>query len=201
MRKKTCYVFLTEEYADYEIALVMAGLHSFGGVEVMTFALTREPVSSMGNLAVLPDYALNEVDPSDVDLLLLPGSPLWEQGANQEIAGLVRSVYLLDRGIAAICGATVFLAREGYLDNCWHTSNFEGYLATTADSYGGEVKYTGEPAVRDGQLITAGGVYGFQFAVEVFDFLGLRENPGFQEWLQYFHRGEEVIRRSRAILF
>lgn len=201
MRRKTCYVFLSEAYADWEIALVMAGLHSFGGVEVITVALTKEPVSSMGNLAVLPDLSLEEVDPLDVDLLILPGSPIWAQGANTEISNLVRSVYLLDKGIAAICGATIFLAREGYLDDCWHTSNFRGYLAMNAEGYKGAARYSDEPGVRDGQIITAGGVYGFQFAAEVFDYLGLADNSSFQEWLQYFHMGEEVIRRSRAVLF
>jgi putative intracellular protease/amidase len=180
MRKKTCYFFLTEEYADWEIALVMAGLHSFGDVEVLTFALTKDPVSSMGNLAVLPDLALDEVDPNDVDLLVLPGSPLWEQGANLELTDLVRSVYLLDKGIAAISGATYFLAREGYIDNYLH--------------------YNSDEVVRDGQIITAGGVYGFQFAAQVFDFLGFTGGDTFQEWLEYVRRGEEMIRRSRAML-
>lgn len=200
MRKKTCYVFLSEEYADWEIALVMAGLHSFGGVEVITFSQTKDPVASMGNLAVLPDLSLDEVDPTDVDLLILPGSPLWEKGGNQEIANLVRAVYLLDKGIAAICGATLFLAREGYLDACWHTSNYDGYLGS-AEGYNGGARYTAEPVARHGHIITAGGVYGFQFAAEVFDYLGLGDDEQFQQWLQYFHRGEEVIRRSRAVLF
>ncbi|HTJ11214.1 MAG TPA: DJ-1/PfpI family protein [Dinghuibacter sp.] len=180
MRKKTCYVFLSEEYADWEIALIMAGLHSFGGVEVITFSQTKDPVASMGNLAVLPDMSLEEVDPTDVDLLVLPGSPLWEKGANRDIASLVRTVYLLDRGIAAISGATSFLAEEGYLD---------------------AGRSLGEPANRDGHIITAGGVYGFQFAAEVFDYLGLGENPDFQRWLRYFRQGEEVVRRTRAVLF
>ena len=201
MRNKTCYVFLSEEYADYEIALVMAGLHSFGGVEVITFSQTKDPVASLGNLAVLPDLSVEEVDPMDVDLLILPGSPLWDKGANREIAALVRSVYLLDKGIAAICGATLFLAAEGYLDDCWHTSNYAGYLGGFARNYRGAGHYTAEPATRDGHIITAGGVYGFQFAAEVFDYLGLGENADFQRWLRYFHQGEEVIRRSRAVLF
>jgi putative intracellular protease/amidase len=166
MRRKTCYVFLSEQYADWEIALVMAGLHSFGGVEVITFSLLKEPVSSMGNLAVLADLSLAEVDPEDVDLLVLPGSPLWEKGENQEIADLVRNLYLLDKGIAAVSGAALFLASEGF---------------------------------ADGEVISDEGVYGFGFAVGIFDYLGLGDNPQFQQWFQYFIRGEEVMKRSRAL--
>jgi len=135
MRRKTVYVFLSEEYADWEIALVMAGLHTFSNIEVITFSLIKEPVSSMGNLAVLADMSLAEVDPEDVDLLLLPGSPLWEKGENTEIGPLVHTMFLRDKGLAAICGATVFLAREGYLDASWHTSNEAGYLKMLAPAY------------------------------------------------------------------
>ena len=195
------YVFLSEEYADWEIALVMAGMHSFGGIEVITFSLDKEPVSSMGNLAVLADMSLGEVDPDDVDLLVLPGSPLWEKGGNMEIGPLVHKLFIGDKGLAAICGATVFLAREGYLDASWHTSNQAGYLESQASTYRGQSKYTHEPATRDGNLITAGSPYCFQFAREIFDYFGLTEKESFRQWFQYFKQGESIIRRSRSLSF
>jgi putative intracellular protease/amidase len=199
IRRKTCYVFLSEDYADWEISLLMAGLHSFGGVEVITFSLTNDPVSSMGNLAVLPDLCLEEIDPSDVDILVLPGSPLWEKGENQEVADLVHTVLRLNKGLAAICGATLFLAREGLLDACWHTSNDFGYLKTQAPGYQGAGRYTGEPSTRDGQIITAGGPFAFQFARDIFQYLDVTEDPFFREWFSYFETGEAVLKRSGTI--
>src|ERR1700678_736455 len=114
VRKKTCYVFLSESYADWEIGLLMAGLNSSRAVEVLTFALTKDPVCSMGNLAVMADLSLQEVDPADVDLLVLTGSPLWEKGENRALAGLISRILQLDKCIAAISDGTLFMA-------CYHT--------------------------------------------------------------------------------
>ena len=158
VRKKTCYIFLSESYADWEIGLMMAGLHSSRAVEVLTFALTKDPVCSMGNLAVMPDLSLEEVDPADVDLLVLTGSPLWEKGENQALSGLISHVLQLHISIAAIADSTLFMA-------CYRADR---------------------SVVRDGHFITAGGPYPFQFARKIFKYFGLLDNEQFMEWYQHF---------------
>jgi putative intracellular protease/amidase len=158
VRKKTCYVFLSESYADWEIGLMMAGLHSSRAVEVLTFALTKDPVCSMGNLAVIPDLSLDEVDPADVDLLVLTGSPVWGKSENEALSGLIGHLLQLHISIAAIADSTLFMA-------C--------YRADRA-------------VVRDGHFITAGGPYPFQFARKIFKYFGLLDNEQFVEWYQQF---------------
>jgi hypothetical protein len=158
VRKKTCYVFLSENYADWEVGLLMAGLNSSRAVEVLTFALTKEPVCSMGNLAVMPDLSLQEVDPADIDLLVLTGSPLWEKGENRALSGLINHVLQLHKSIAAMSDTTLFLA-------C--------YRADRA-------------VAQDGHFITAGGPYPFQFARKIFKYFGLLDNAPFMEWYQQF---------------
>ena len=157
-RKKTCYVFLSESYADWEIGLLMAGLNSSRAIEVLTFALTKDPVCSMGNLAVMPDLSLQEVDPADIDLLVLTGSPLWEKGENRALSGLIGRILQLHKSIAAISDSTLFMA-------CYHAD-----LAVT----------------RDGHFITAGGPYPFQFARKIFKYFSLLDNALFMEWYQQF---------------
>lgn len=195
--RATCYVFLSERYADHEIALLMAGLHQFSDVDVVTFSLHNEPVLSMGNLAVLPDLSLTEVDPNDIDFLVLPGSPLWEMNENQALAELVSQVLAQGKGVGAICGATLLLAREGWLDNCLHTSNHKDYLPQHAPQYAGMENYIDEPVIRDGHIITAGGPFGFQFARAVFMYFGLGDYRPFREWFQYFERAEKVVGKLR----
>jgi len=158
VRKKTCYVFLSEGYADWEIGLLMAGLNSSRAVEVLTFALTKDPVCSMGNLAVMADLSLQEVDPADVDLLVLTGSPLWEKGENRALAGLISRILQQHKSIAAISDSTLFMA-------CYHTDR---------------------TVARDGHFITAGGPYPFQFARKIFKFFGLLDNELFMDWYQQF---------------
>jgi DJ-1/PfpI family len=157
-RKKTCYVFLSDSYADWEIGLTMAGLNSSRAVEVLTFAVTKDPVCSMGNLAVMADLSLEEVNPADIDLLILPGSPAWEKGENQALAGLISQLLQLGKCIAAISENTLFFA-------CYHSDR---------------------AVARDGHFITAGGPYPFQFARKIFKYFGLLDNPRFMEWYQHF---------------
>jgi hypothetical protein len=161
VRKKTCYVFLSENYADWEVGLLMAGLNSSRAVEVLTFALTKDPVCSMGNLAVMPDLSLHEVEPTDIDLLVLTGSPLWEKGENRLLSGLVGHVLKLHRSIAAMSDATLFMA-------CCHTDR---------------------AVARDGHFISAGGPYPFQFARKIFKYFGLLDNAPFMEWYHQFQPG------------
>jgi DJ-1/PfpI family len=160
-RKKTCYVFLSDRYADWEIGLAMSGLTSSRQVEVITFALTKDPVCSMGNLAVMADLSLQEVDPADVDLLVLTGSPLWEKGENQALSGLISHILQLDKCIAAMSDTTLFLA-------CYRTDR---------------------AVARDGHFITAGGPYPFQFARKIFKYFGLLDSQPFMEWYQHFQPG------------
>ena len=158
VRKKTCYVFLSENYADWEIGLLMAGLNSSRAIEVLTFALTKDPVCSMGNLAVMPDLSLQEVDPADIDLLVLTGSPVWAKGENRALSGLVNHVLQLHKSIAAMSDTTLLMA-------CYHTD---------------------QAVARDGHFITAGGPYPFQFARKIFKYFSLLDNVPFMEWYQQF---------------
>ncbi len=171
MRRKTCYVFLTDEYADWEIALVTAGLHSFGNVEVITFSLDKEPVCSMGNLAVLADLSLEEVDTPDVDLLVLPGGPLWEGGHNDSLGLLIEDVLRAGKGVAAIGEATGFLASE--LDD-------------------EQLYMHPDEALSQGRIIVAGSACPFPFARHIFEYYGLDADPHFQQWARYFEREEFV---------
>jgi putative intracellular protease/amidase len=91
----------------------MAGLRQFSNIKVVTFALDNGPVRSMGNLSVQPDLPLAQVDPADIGLLILTGGLQWEKGGTApELSNLVRQILQQDKGLAAICGATLFLARE-----------------------------------------------------------------------------------------
>ena len=158
VRKKTCYVFLSENYADWEIGLLMAGLNSSHAIEVLSFALTKDPVCSMGNLAVMPDLSLQEVDPADIDLLVLTGSPVWAKGENRALSGLINHVLQLHKSIAAMSDTTLLMA-------CYHTD---------------------QAVARDGHFITAGGPYPFQFARKIFKYFSLLDNVPFMEWYQQF---------------
>lgn len=120
----------------------------------------------MGGIRIQPETSLPQIDPDDIDLLILPGGDSWNNG-NEEIAALVKKVAERKGNIAAICDATVFLARHGYLNRIWHTSNGPEYLSEKLPFYRGRQYYEDLPCVVDENIITANGAGMVEFAIEI----------------------------------
>ena len=149
-------------------------------------AESREPITTMGGMRVLPDMLLDDLDPAASDLLILPGATLWDSGGGESFASTAGR--FLDAGVpvAAICGATAGLARAGLLDQRDHTSAAPEYL--TATGYAGGERYLDQRAVVDGDLITAGPQSPVQFARATLGRLGLMSEPALEAYEGVFHR-------------
>lgn len=167
MKKRKCFLFVFNGYADWEPALAIATLNRFSDFSITSFSIDGLPVQSMGGIKVEPELSLHDIDPSRIDLLILPGGDLWNEGGNNEIIPLVRNIANRRGNIAAICDATIFLARLGYLNRVWHTSNGLHYLREQVASYKGGYYYEDLPAVVDDNIITANGAGMVEFAVEI----------------------------------
>ncbi|MEV8594563.1 type 1 glutamine amidotransferase family protein [Streptomyces sp. NPDC052012] len=183
--RKPVHLAVYDTFADWETGHATAHLAQ-AGFEVRTVGPTREPVTSMGGLRVLPDLALDELRPEDSSLLILVGAGLWDTG--DSLAPFARAARaFLDAGVpvAAICGATAGLAREGLLDNRAHTSAAPFYLAATG--YAGGERYADVDAVTDGGLVTAGPTEPVAFAREIFRLLGAYDDKATDAWYRLFH--------------
>ncbi|MFP3988906.1 type 1 glutamine amidotransferase family protein [Streptomyces sp. E11-3] len=183
--RKTAYVALYNTYADWESGHAMAEL-ARNGYEIRTVGLTLDPITTIGGLRIQPDLTLDDVRAEDAALLLLTGAELWDSG--DELAPFTqRARAFLDAGVpvAAICGATAGLAREGLLDDRPHTSNVSFYLAATG--YKGGEQYVEADAVTDGDLITAGATEPVAFAREILARLGVYEGEVLDAWYRLFH--------------
>lgn len=202
----TVHLYVFEGFADWEPAFALAGIRNPdfqrepGRFDVKTVASrSRGTLRTMGGIAVQPDMTLDELDPLQSVLLILPGGPHWDEDGWHRSAVRKASDFL-DAGVpvAAICGATAGLARAGRLDTVAHTSNALAYLKGTG--YGGADRYVDAPAVRDGGLITAGGMAPIEFAREIFALLGVYDDEALVAWTQLYKTGksEYFARMSRA---
>jgi putative intracellular protease/amidase len=185
------HVLVFNGFADWEPALAIAELRRSGGIAITTVGFTDAPVASMGGLRVLPDRSLGDVDVDDVRLLLLPGGDMWEENRYRrpELDALLHRLAAAGVPIAAICGATLALARAGLLVERQHTSNMPGYLGEFAPGYGGEAGYVDALAVRDRGMITASGAAPVEFAREVLAELGVLSESDREVWYQLFKTG------------
>lgn len=189
MKVKGVYIFLFNGYSDWEISYAAPEIMNSRKYSIKTFSLDGRNVKSMGGLNVNPDMPLNEIDISTVAMLVLPGGNAWEEKKLNEIIPFVKTLRSSGIPVAAICGATLFLADIGLLNNIKHTSNAREYLQKISTAYKGKDKYQDALAVTDDNIITASGVAPIEFAREIFLKIELYEPVMVERWYQLFKNG------------
>lgn len=188
---RAVHVLVFDGFADWEPALALAELRRSGGFRVVSVGFGPGPATSMGGLRVQPDVLLEEVRPEAVRLFLVPGGERWERG-DYPAEALERKLGELVAGgvpVAAICGATVAIARAGLLDARAHTSNDLGRLVAAAPGYRGSALYRDELAVRDRGVITAPGSGNVEFAREILAELDVLTPKKRELWFHLFKTG------------
>ena len=186
MKQQDVHVFVFDELADWEIGYAVAGINTSefqiepGRYRVRTVALPSVPVLTMGGIRIVPDLTLDQLTPQESTLLILPGGMPWIAGRNTAAVDMARR--FLDAGVpvAAICAATLALARGGLLDQRRHTSNSADFLAES--QYCGGSLYEDAPAVTDDTLITAPGTAPIEFAQHIFRRLNLYPPAVLDAW-------------------
>jgi putative intracellular protease/amidase len=192
MENRTAHLALYDGAAEMEVGHLLGELHTgrFTGTsfDLVTVAESRQPITSMGGVRIVPDALLAELEPADSDLLVMPGAEMWDAGGGEPFAAVAGR--FLDAGVpvAAICGATAGLARAGLLDSRSHTSASAAYLAMTG--YAGAERYMDQRAVIDGDLITAGPQSPVQFARATLERLGLADERTLEAYEALFDRGD-----------
>jgi len=187
MPERAVYLLVVEGFADWEPAHAVAELRRHGQYRVESVGLTSAPVQSMGGICVLPSTTVAEVDPMDVAVFILPGGDRWETDpVEPEIAQLLARLDAQQVPVAAICAATVAIARVGLLRGRRHTSNGLEYLRSHVPGYTEAANYVELPAVRDRRLITASGLGDVEFARELFEELNVLSAEDRAAWATIF---------------
>jgi len=183
-------VAVFDTLADWEIGYAIANIRRDlwqsepGRYSVSTVGSSGRPVTTMGGLRITPDLALDELRPQDSAMLILAGGDHWDAEPMACFRAAARQFLAAGVPVAAICGATLGLANEGLLDDRAHTSNAAEYLA--GSGYAGGNRFVAEPAVTDGDLITASGVAPVHFAKAIFERLGLYSPEVTASWFKLY---------------
>ncbi len=170
------------EYAHITTVLQMEARGGDDRYRLVVAGAGTEPVTTLGGLRVLPETTLDDLDESDVDLLLLPGGNTWLDGEHSAALALAGRLLDSNRQVAGICGATRALARAGLLEHRAHV----------VDADADEPDYPGRSArvhasiAHDGPLITAIGEAPLEFSRAVFMALDLDDQAGIDGWYASF---------------
>ncbi|CAM4394967.1 type 1 glutamine amidotransferase family protein [Paenibacillus typhae] len=193
----TVYLYVCDTMADWEIGYLTAELNSGryykkgqAPSKLVTVGINKTPITTMGGLTLMPDITLEECSPSSGDLLILPGGETWTDSIHEPILRAAGRCLEDNIGVAAICGATMGLARTGLLDTRAHTSNDLEYLKMVCPAYTGEQHYKLQPAVTDGNLITASGIAPLEFTVHVLRALDVFSDQTLEAWYNLYKTQE-----------
>ncbi len=187
---RAVHLLVFEGFADWEPAFALAELRRSGGFDVYTIGFTEAPVRSMGGLPVVPDFTLAGLEPAQTCLLLLPGGELWlGDYPTEPLHETLHRLHARGVPIAAICAATVALARAELLKGRRHTSNGPGYLPARAPGCTDPADYAEALSVRDRGLITANGLGAIEFARDILAELEVFDAQALADWYACFKRG------------
>lgn len=159
-------VLLQPGAADWEMGPVLPVLKSYFGATIRTASPDGKSVATMGGLLIDVDTSYDTVDIQGADLVVLIGSDGWMTFQDEALTRRLKARVDTGRPTAAICAATLALARAGALDNRPHTSNSQPFLSENVPAYQGEAIYRDVAhAVSDGVVATAPGSAPASFAV------------------------------------
>jgi putative intracellular protease/amidase len=188
MRLKTC-LLVFDGLADWEPALALCEINKSGKFDVVTVGFSERPITTMGGYKVSPDLTLDTINPDEVAIFIMPGGEMWEQGPNEDLIKLLHQFHAKGTIIAAICGATLEIARAGLMQGILHTSNSKGYLKAMLPEYRDDDFYVDKLAITDKNLITASGLGSVEFACEIVRLLNMYSREETQELYEMFKHG------------
>ncbi|MCM3635576.1 type 1 glutamine amidotransferase family protein [Paenibacillus camelliae] len=193
MYTKNVYLYVFDTMSDWEVGYLIAELNSgryfkkdLAPITLVTVGAHKQPVTTMGGLKVIPNMSVDECMLDSNDVVILPGGNTWMDEIHEPI--LKKLATALEEGtvVAAICGATVAMARMGLLDSRAHTSNNLEYMKMICPQYNGENYYQDKPAVTDGNLITATGIAPLEFAMHVLKVMEVLDAETLDAWFNLY---------------
>ena len=152
-------------------------------------APTLDPVPSIGGFRTLPDYSFQTM-PTDYAALILIGGMSWQSPEAEQIVPIVQKA--LDQGkiVGAICNASLFMGKHGFLNNVKHTSNTLPVLKHWGgDKYTNEKNYIEKQAVGDKNIVTANGTGYMEFTRELLLLLKADTPERIEEACDYYKNG------------
>lgn len=178
-------IFLANGFETCE-ALITVDMLRRAGITIDTVTLNADKrVTSSHQVEIFADYTLDQVDPSEYDLLILPGGKVGTKNLEEDerVIDAVKNHIKNNKLMAAICAAPSILGHLGKLREKKYTC----YPTFDEASFGGE--YMDILAIKDGKLITARGMGAtIEFAREI-----IREVAG-EEVLKQVENGMQYRR-------
>ncbi|QYE99575.1 type 1 glutamine amidotransferase family protein [Paraclostridium sordellii] len=193
MKNRKVYMYVFDTMSDWEVGYLTAELNTgryfkkgLEPLKVITVGIDKNPIMTMGGLKVIPDISIEECNIESKDVLILPGGDTWTSSIHEIILEKAKEALIQGSIVAAICGATLGLAKKGILDFRNHTSNDLEFIKMVIPNYSGEKYYKMEAVVNDENLVTASGIAPLEFTFQVLKILQVFKSESLNSWLNLY---------------
>jgi protein deglycase len=142
-------ILVYDTCAQFEVVFAALLLKDKGNVT--TYGLEMRDFETMEGFKVRPHLHLEDLNPDDLDLFIIPGGQPKAIIGNELLGLKLRALNSRGKLLAAICGGPVHLGKAGVLrGKRFTTSVYEEWREAFEDG-----TYVDEDLVEDGNIITA----------------------------------------------
>lgn len=160
---KVC-VFYYDGFCEFEVVFAFTNFRN----NIFSAALESRVYISEEGQKYLPDKIIEELNPEDIDLFIIPGgdpSLLYE---NKKLKEFITTLNEKNKFIAGICGGVELMAKCGVLNHRKCTGDSEGIKLDENNRHlFEEAIIVEEDVVRDGNCITSIGKAFIEFSIEL----------------------------------
>ena len=192
------FLYVLDTLADWEISYLTSEINSgrylkknIEKPKIIKIGKNLKPIKTMGGMEITPNICVKDIKAQEGDLLILPGADTWLNEENNEILSFVKENTISNLTIAAICGATIGLAYNGFLNEIKHTSNSLDYLKMTCPDYKGEKYFLNQPVVIDNNIITATGLAPLEFTYQTLKKINIMGKNTIDAWYNLYKTRED----------
>jgi putative intracellular protease/amidase len=167
-------VFYYDGFCEFEVVLAV---NQFRENNIFSAALENRVYISEEKQKLLPDKTVQELNPDDIDLFIIPGGDSTILYEKAELREFISKLNKKNKFIAGICGGAELMAYYGVLDNKRANGDGEGFRVDENNKKIYEkVNIVNEDVVRDGNCITSIGQAFIEFAIELGKVMNIYKN-------------------------
>lgn len=174
MEKKKIALFCYDGFAEYTISLALMYLKK--NRDIITIALQKREYLSCENQRFLVDASLNDCDPTDIDVLIIPGGDTESLLPCSQLSDYITTVIAAKGSVAGIGNGANLIVEMGFLDGrrCAENDTIFPRFPHPKTAYANTC-FVNEAVVIDGRFITAKAHAFVEFAETLKKTFGIRE--------------------------
>lgn len=165
---KNVYIFYFDGFWAYEVGV---SLNVLRNENITAVALENRVYISEGKQKFLPDKTIDELNPDEIDLFIIPGGSTVHLFENEKLKKFLYELNSRGKFIAGVCGGTALMVKYGLLENrkvaTDVTSSYKYYHMFE------NTRMINADFMVDGNLITAPGEGFLELGIELGRIMGV----------------------------